>query len=278
MQCCRQSFLAAILQGSKSRPFTRSRKGLLKSLRRLLRKSLPESQIVTISGCRVTFPGLQAHELRKKYVERFLRISAGDLSSKHCLISFLQGLFVAYGYVQNPNKGYHLEIRIKGRWLAAALKRTVRFLKLKFSTFKKDQYTVFYTKSSRKIIKFFNKLGVFDQSLELSDFIATRNILSMVNRQVNSETANINRLVTAAERSINHIKQLMECSDQELLTESLRYTAFMRLKFPHDSIEKLGERFDPPLTKSAVNHRLRRINAIYDKLFPQSPVENENGD
>lgn len=275
MTCCRQSFLAAIFQGSKSKTFTRTRKELIKPLRRFLKKALPDSQLINIAGCKISFPDLSATELRKRYVERFLRVSTGGQRSKHCLISFLQGLFIAYGYVQDPQKGYHLEIRIRGRWTAAALKRTSKFLNMKFSRFQKNEYTVFYTKSSRQIIKFFNKLGLFNKSLELSDFTATRNILSMVNRQVNSETANINRVVTAAEKNIYQIQRLMDSADQEFWTESLRQTALMRLRFPHDSIERLGSRFEPHLTKSAVNHRLRRINTIYSKLFPKSPGEEE---
>jgi DNA-binding protein WhiA len=253
-------------------------KRLGRSFKKFLKKSLPDTEKIEIAGCRFFFPEIRPVDLRRKFVARFQSLSRGGSSSKHCQISFMQGLFFAHGYVQNPGRGYHLEIRLRSRWLVAAFKKNARFLKMRFSYFQKGGYHIFYTKSSRQIIKFLNKLGLFEKALELSDFIATRSLLSMVNRQVNSETGNINRLVSAAEKTIAHIQQLFEYQDQDFWTDTLRETALIRLKFPHDSIEKLGARFQPPLTKSAVNHRLRRINAIYTRLFPSTSGENENND
>lgn len=275
LPCCRQSFLAGLLDGHPSRPFVRCRRALIKRLKRLFKKTLGAEQEILLSGARLTLANVALPELRMKFVERFYRLATAETSSKHCQIAFAQGLFVAHGYIQNPGRGYHLEFRLKSRWQIAAFKRVMRLLKIRFSSFVKADHAVFYSKSSRRIIKFLHQLGVFNKALELSDFTATRKILSMVNRQVNSETANINRLVGAAERSIIQIQQLIELPEQEFWTENLYETALMRLKFPHDSIEKLGSRFSPTLTKSAVNHRLRRINAIHKKLLGQTRSEDE---
>ncbi len=267
LKCCRQSFLAGLLGGSKIAPFVKTRSGLKKKISKILKRTIGKSHKLCFADRRIVIPGFPLLELRRKYVERMQLVMQGADNARHCQIAFMQALFISCGYMQNPGRGYHLEFRVRGRWLKAAFKKTARFLKIRFSTLCKEDYLVFYSKSSRRIIRILNLLGVFEKALEMSDFIATRKILSMVNRQVNSETANINRLVSAAEKTIVQINQLLELPDQSFWTENLYEAALMRLKFPHDGIEKLGQRFEPPLTKSAVNHRLRRINATFDRFF-----------
>ncbi len=275
LPCCRESFLAAALSVKRSVCCIRTAPQLVKPLKKRLIQDFMLADSLIVKGCTIRCPELDVLYFRKKYVERFARLSLGSKSSRHCQISFLQGLFFSHGYMQNPAKGYHFELRLRGRWLIAAFIKTARILKIRLSKLQKATYTVFYCKSSKKITRLLATLGLFDKSLELSDFLATRSILSVVNRQVNSETANINRLISAAEKNIIRIQQLLELPQQEFWTHSLRIMALTRLKFPHDSIEKLGSRFEPPLSKSAVNHRLRRINAIYEKVFSKKE-ENEN--
>jgi DNA-binding protein WhiA len=270
LQCCRQSFFLGLCRGSKNRVVIKTRK----PFRRLLVDYLTTFEAVglrTKKG-RVILEAVDQLSLRQKFVERLVR-TRNAASVKHCQVAFLQGLFVARGYIQYPERGYHLEFRLRGKWLIAAFKRVCRDLKTRFSCYVTGRDTCFYLKSGKKIIKLLNLLGLFDKSLELSDLAATRSILSMVNRQVNFETANINRLIGAAEESINQIRELFDYHDQDIWTDSLRQLSLMRLKYPHDSLEKLGQRFEPALSKSAVNHRLRRIKALHAKVFPACPSQ-----
>jgi len=278
LTCCHQSFLAGLLSGAPEKPFVRTRPGLIKHLIKKFNFIFGESQKTVFTGSTLIMPGLSLISLRQKYVARFKLLAEDSQGSNHCQNSFMQGLFIAHGYVQNPGRGYHLEFRIRGRWLKCAFKKTARFLKMRFSSFEKGRFSIFYCKNSRRIIKILNQLGVFEKALELSDFLATRKLLSMVNRQVNSETGNINRQISAAEKSILQIQQLIELPEQDFWTETLYQTAVIRLKFPHDSLEKLGERFGPPLTKSAVNHRLRRINALFAKIIGQNEKNDDDED
>ncbi len=266
MLCCRQSFLIALLQGPRHEPFVKARRLSRRRLARGLQFILPETQNILIRGARIMLPALDQLMLRKKFVERARTIYDSG-KGNHCHIAFLQGLFVAHGYIQNPDRGYHLEFRLQGKWLIAAFKKVASWLRLRFCVYDHDQYRSFYMKSGRKITRLLNLLGLFDRGLEIADLRATRSLLSIVNRQVNSETANINRLINAAESSIGHIRELLAREDQEIWTESLHQLAQMRLKHPHDSLENLGRRFDPPLSKSAVNHRLRRIKALHARIF-----------
>ncbi len=273
LQCCRQSFLVSLLQGLRCSPFIKARQRLRSRLLICLQTILPAGQAIKTHGARIIIPGFDQLILREKFVDR-MRVYSDVGSAKHCLSAFLQGLFISHGYIQNPDRGYHLEFRLKGKWLIAAFKKVAVRLRLRFCVYKNDQYYSFYMKSGRRITALLNLLGLFDRSLEFADLRATRSLLSMVNRQVNSETANINRLISAAESSITHIRELLEFEDQEIWTESLHQLAQIRMKFPHDSLEALGKRFEPPLSKSAVNHRLRRIKALHAKVFGLESAKN----
>lgn len=265
LPCCQESFILGMCRGKNSEPFIRVRRQLKGSMKRFFRQQ--KKVVLEFNNKILKVKNTDQLAMREKFVERVRRTSDPG-SSKHCQIGFLRGLFVAGGYIQNPGKGYHFEFRLQGRWLAAAFRKIVFQLRLKFGVYQNGSDLCFYMKSGRRIAKLLNQLGLFEKALELSDLTATRKLLSMVNRQVNFETANINRVISAAEESITQIRALFDHHDQEIWTENLRQLSLMRLKFPHDSIETLGKRFDPPLSKSAVNHRLRRIKALYRRVFP----------
>lgn len=265
LPCCQESFILGMCRGRKLEPFVKTRPAFQGSMRRFFKAQKKVNY--SVHRNRVLIKNTDQLSLRERFIDRIKRTGATG-SSKHCQIAFLRGLFVAGGYIQNPGAGYHFEFRIRGKWLAAAFRKVVKQLRQKFGYYQNGTDSCFYMKSGRRIVKLLNQLGLFEKALELSDLTATRHLLSMVNRQVNFETANINRVISAAEESIAQIKALLEHHDQDIWTENLRQLSLMRLKFPHDSIETLGKRFDPPLSKSAVNHRLRRIKSLFVKVFP----------
>ncbi len=265
LYCCNQSFFVGLLDGNRLRLHVKITQLCTSDMLLLLEKLKPEFELsIKKKGARLYIRGLDMFLLRKRFVQRTGKNSMLK-NPRHCYISFLKGLFVAYGYIQDPAQGYHLELRIKGRWKRVAFKYITKRLRLKFNCFKTKGRECFYLKSNEKIMQFLNLLGQFDKASDLSEIVTTRSLLSEVNRQVNLETANINKVVKASETTISNIKFLLGLEDQSFWTHSLYATAMMRLKYPQDSIEDLGQRFTPSLSKSAINHRLRRINAIYAK-------------
>lgn len=270
LPCCRQAFLIGLCRGPRRRPFVKTRISLKRLLLGYLQKGPGGTDSVRSVKGRILIRKTDQLVLRQKFVDRIGRCNEAS-SVKHCQIAFLQGLFFSRGYIQNPGQGYHLEYRLRGRWLISAFKKITGNLKVRFAQYQNGSDRCFYLKSGRRIIRLLNLLGLFEKSLELSDLTATRSILSMVNRQVNFETANINRLIDAAEEAIGQIHDLLSYHDQEIWSENLRQLSLVRLKFPHDSLEALGKRFDPPLSKSAVNHRLRRIKNLHARFFPGQP-------
>ncbi len=265
LPCCIESFLVAYSTGKPENPDIRIKKYFRAQFKKLVEKN-PGKYAIKWKGCRAEIQNFDLLKAREKFVKRVNRLSAGS-SSTHCLIAFMHGLIFGKSYFQNPEVGYHFEIRLKGKWKIAALKKVVRLLKLPFKFYQKKKVMVAYVKSRQKISSILGKLNCFDFSMEMLDIIATKKILGLVNRQVNFETANINRTISAAEQSIEECKQLLNYHDQEIWSDNLRFTAIERVKNPHDSLEKLGKRFNPPLSKSAINHRIRRIKALYRRLF-----------
>ncbi|MDD3001332.1 MAG: DNA-binding protein WhiA [Candidatus Riflebacteria bacterium] len=273
MSCCVQSFLTGLLKGSRLRLFAKCSGRIKRPLFRIIRGLKSDSLVeLTLRGKKIYVRGLDMLLLRKRFVERVGKNSILK-NRKHCLIAFIQGMFISCGYIQNPEQGYHLEFRVRGRWNCAAFRYVSRALNLKFGSYDTNGLTCFYMKNSRRILRFLNLVGLFDKAAEVSELMSARNLVSMVNRQVNFETANINKSISAAEQCIANIKALLGLENQSFWTESLYLMAITRIKYPHDGIENLGKRFSPVLTKSAVNHRLRRINCLYTEYFKKNTEE-----
>ncbi len=269
--CCRQAFLVGVSRRLAAGQSARLQ--LPKALReaplveRLSRLTLPRSLAHDLTPARLTFPA----GIRQQAWRRFARHLADHLRgipSRHCLRAWLRGMFVRGGYLQDPALGYHLEIMVRGRTRLRVFRLVARALRLPFRFCWRRDHVVAYLKGRAGLVRFLRAIDAFDRAMAFQDLVATRQLLGAVNRQVNFEAANIQRAVSAAERQIEQIRRLLAEADPEVLSDALRAVAELRVKFPEDSLEKLGQRFTPPLSKSAVNHRLRRLDDLHRKLFP----------
>jgi hypothetical protein len=185
----------------------------------------------------------------------------------HCAASFLKALFIRGGYIQDPRQRYHIEISLTEQFLADFFRKCCHRLKISFHSCEKDKHEIAYIKNRSGIRKFFSALELFDRVLDFDDVLETRALIGQVNRQVNFETANLQKSVSASGRLSRQISELFEYPDQDFWTDCLRFLAKKRLEFPFDSLEDLGKRLRPPISKSAVNHRLRRIAALHLQMF-----------
>lgn len=189
-----------------------------------------------------------------------------DIQKKCCIDSFFKGLFVSGGYVSTPGKGYRLEIFL-GNYSAA--KEIVRFLKeLGFkpglSETKKDLSVNLYNK--KDVMKLLVWIGASDVVLQFENAQIIKDMCNYANRLVNSDTANIKRTAVASMEQlkiIQFIELKMSLSD---LPPAVSNIAVLRVSHPSLSLEALGKKNKPPLSKSAVNHRLRRLKSIAKKL------------
>ncbi|MDR1567283.1 MAG: DNA-binding protein WhiA [Streptococcaceae bacterium] len=179
--------------------------------------------------------------------------------------AYLRGAFLASGSVRNPEKNqYHLEIFSVYIEHAKDLIEMLSALEIEGKLFEKKQGFIVYLKSSAAISDFLLSIGAAKAMLHFENAKIIKEIKRDVNRKLNFETANMNRTVDAATRQIEMILALQMRGSFDSLSEKLQEVANARVKFPEQSITELGATLG--ISKSAVNHRLRKIEQIYDEV------------
>lgn len=197
-----------------------------------------------------------------------------------CKRAYLRGVFMAAGSVTNPKKGYHLEIAVSSARLCRQLQEIVVSFGIEAKIVERKKYYVLYVKEGSLIVDFLNVMEAHLALMEFENIRILKDVRNSVNRQVNCETANINKTVTAAARQIEDIRYIERRKGFRQLNDGLREIAELRLDYPDSSLTELGQMLSKPLGKSGVNHRLRKLSDIaaqmreQQELFPD-PKEDE---
>ena len=194
-----------------------------------------------------------------------LHINYAVLEEEHCRTAFLRGAFLAGGSVSDPAKGYHLELVTShysvSRELAALLPEAGFTPK---QTTRKANY-VTYFKSSETIADFLTALGAPLASMELVNAKLEKHLRGSVNRRVNCDSANLDKAVDAALEQVDAIQRYARTRGLDSLPDKLRETAELRMAHPELTLSQLSALFQPPITKSALNHRLRKLMELAGK-------------
>ncbi len=198
--------------------------------------------------------------------ELVLKPSKSYLNKVCCRRSFLRGAFLAGGSISDPEKSYHLEIATRSLILAQELNRLIRSYRLNSKIIRRKGSYVVYLKEGENIVDFLNIIGAHSALLELENVRILKDMRNSVNRIVNCETANLDKTVKASMRQIENIKYIMESGEAENLPENLREIARLRIEYPDINLKELGQLLTPPLSKSGVNHRLRKLEKIANDL------------
>ena len=189
-------------------------------------------------------------------------INFAVLEEDHCRTSFFRGAFLAGGSVTDPAKRYHLELVTShysvSRELTALLRAAGFSPK---ETTRKSNYMTYF-KQSEYIADFLTAIGAPVAAMELMNAKLEKNLRGSVNRRVNCDAANLDKAVDAAIEQIEAIRRLEERMDLTELGEKLYETARLRLENPELTLSQLAELCDPPVTKSCLNHRLRKLLAL----------------
>ena len=174
---------------------------------------------------------------------------------------FIRGLFMGSGSINNPEKKYHLECGIKNE------ENTTKIVELlkKFDIYLKNNEKNIYTKEGEEISKFLVFIGANKSMLAFEEIRVQRHMNNKVNRLVNCESANLNKVLNASVEQINAIKKLKENGKFEKLDNSLKEIAELRLEYPDISLLELGQKLSEPLGKSGVNYRLKRLIKIAEE-------------
>ncbi|MGM9920275.1 MAG: DNA-binding protein WhiA [Bhargavaea sp.] len=185
-----------------------------------------------------------------------------------CRRSYLRGAFLAGGSVNNPEtSSYHLEIFSLYQEHSEALVELMNAYHLNAKSIERKKGFIAYLKEAEKISDFLSLIGAHSALLKFEDVRIIRDMRNSVNRLVNCETANLNKTIGAAMRQVENIQYIDRMIGIEGLPERLQEIARLRVEYQDITLKELGEMVSgPAISKSGVNHRLRKIDEIAEKL------------
>lgn len=187
-----------------------------------------------------------------------------------CKRAFVKGAFMTSGSISDPSKGYHLEIVCDNIKMAELVAELMRCLDIDGKIVSRKKYSVVYIKDGTTIVDMLNIMGAHISLMNMENIRILKDISNNVNRRVNCEAANLNKTVSTAVRQIEDINYIIQKKGIQYLPENLRRVAEIRLEGIDISLKEIGEMMNPPIGKSGVNHRLRKISEIADDLREKS--------
>ena len=188
---------------------------------------------------------------------------------KCCRMSFLRGVFLACGSVTDPEREYHLEFVMGDEAFALAIQKLIARFDLAASLGQRRSMHLLYLKGQSAISDMLSVFGAHSARFAMEDAYIRKELRNNANRAVNCDSANVQRAVAAASRQTQAIERLLAAKGEDSLPAALLETAKMRLRYPEVSLEELGTLLDPPVGKSGVNHRLRRLEKMAQELDAQ---------
>ena len=183
-----------------------------------------------------------------------------------CQRAFLRGAFLSAGSMSDPEKGYHLELVCGLLTQALQIRELLLGFEIEARIVRRKKYFVVYIKEGAGISDFLNVTEAHVALMEFENSRVVRDVRNTVNRRVNCETANIAKTVNAAARQVEDILWLQQRYGLENLPEGLRQMAQVRLEHPDAPLKELGAYLDPPVGKSGVNHRLRKLCELAESI------------
>lgn len=188
------------------------------------------------------------------------------VENEECKKLYIRGAFLGGGSISNPEKTYHLEFVTHNEEYSKELSKIINGFGLNSKVIQRKSSFVVYVKEGEQIVDLLNIIGAHSSLLELENIRIMKEMRNNVNRLVNCETANLSKTVNAAVRQVESIKLIQREIGLSRLPKNLKEIAEIRLNFPDESLKELGQMLDPPVGKSGVNHRLRRIEKIAGEL------------
>lgn len=183
-----------------------------------------------------------------------------------CKRAFIRGAFLAAGSISDPNKSYHLEIVCLTKEQAESLCEMLAYFETDAKIVLRKNHYVVYLKDASQIVDVLNVMEAYVSLMKLENIRIVKEVRNTVNRKVNCETANISKTVNAASRQIDDIMYIRDTMGFDELPENLRQMAELRLEYPESPLKELGNLLDPPVGKSGVNHRLRKLSQLAEDL------------
>ena len=195
-----------------------------------------------------------------------LHINFGLLEEECCRASFLRGAFFAGGSLTDPLKRYHLELNTSHLQASRELEVLLRECGYPPKGLSRNGSFITYFKQSDQIEDFLTLIGAPVTAMHLMSAKLEKDLRNSVNRRLNCDSANLDKAVEAAQEQLEAIRRLRSADLLDKLPDKLKKTAALRLEYPELSLSELAAAFDPPVTKSCLNHRLRKIQELAKTL------------
>lgn len=188
------------------------------------------------------------------------------LKNSCCQRAFLRGTFLCIGSMSDPSKAYHLEFVCTTEAEAEQIREILSNFSIEGRIILRKKYYVVYLKEGEYISDLLNVCEAYKALMEFENMRILKDVRNTVNRRVNCEAANITKTVNAAAKQIEDIEYIRQHYGLHRLQPGLRQMAEVRLEYPDAPLKELGGYLDPPVGKSGVNHRLRKLSEIADGL------------
>ncbi|MDX9918235.1 MAG: DNA-binding protein WhiA [Gudongella sp.] len=188
------------------------------------------------------------------------------ISKRCCRRSYIRGSFLGGGSLSNPEKTYHLEFVTNREEHAENLRDIINSFGLSSKIIQRKENFVVYIKEGEQIVDILNIIGAHQALLKLEDIRVLKDVRNNINRIVNCETANLEKTIEASIRQKESIELISRKMGLGRLPDNLREIAELRLSYPDASLKEIGELANPPLGKSGVNHRFRKIEEIAEEI------------
>lgn len=193
-------------------------------------------------------------------------IYSGLLRTKCCRRAYLRGVFLGAGTISDPEKAYHLEIVCKSEILCNDVKKQINSFGLHAKSVKRKSNHVVYMKEAEQIIDFLNILGAHSHLLDFENIRIIKELRNKTNRINNCDNANLDKTINASLRQVQDIRLIGQARGLSSLSVKLQEAAKIRLENPESSLAELAEMMNPPIGKSGLNHRFKKIEEIAERI------------
>lgn len=195
-----------------------------------------------------------------------IKINHSNFDCENCQKAFIAGAFLSCGTISAPEKDYHMEFSVPYLNLSKSLYTLLEEMELNPKYTNRKGYNVVYFKESESIEGCLYIMGASDAMFEMMNVKIVKDFRNKANRQANCETANISRMVNAVSVQIQAIEKIWSKKGKEYLPENLSLIAELRYENPDSSLSELAQMCNPPLSRSGINHRLKRIIEISKEI------------
>lgn len=212
---------------------------------------------------------LQAVKLIDEHLDGFEEVRIVNpivVQQTCCKRAFIRGAFLAAGSMSDPKKAYHFEIVCAAEPMAEQIRELMSSFSMDAKIVQRKKSYVVYLKEGSQVVDILNIMEAHVSLMELENVRILKEMRNTVNRKVNCETANLNKTVSAAVKQLEDITYLRDTIGLEKLSEGLEEVALARLSHPDASLKELGALLSPPVGKSGVNHRLRKLGDLAEKV------------